>query len=763
MIAPDHARPIRARQRPVRRAVAVLVSRFPLVTETFILRELIEMERQGQPVLLVPLIRERAAVVHEEAVPWVRRAQYAPFLSAAVLFANLRAWRRQPVKVALLLGRLIAGSIQSPRTLLKTLALFPRAVHIAERVQADGISHVHAHFATHPTTAALIIHELTGIGFSITAHAHDIFVDRALLGWKLDRAAFVRVISRHNGAFLKRLYPAQTAGKLRVIRVGVDGRMYRYVVRTAPITPPRILCIAALKPYKGLPVLIDACRILQQTGFAFHCDIIGDGPQRRQLARAIAKAGLTESVRLLGAQPQDEVRRRLAEATLMVLPSVVARDGQMEGIPVALMEAMASGVPVIASKLSGIPELVVHGRTGVLLPPGDAAALADAVRQAVRDGAAAEQRSAAARAHVRQKFSLRRTVRALVRQFDDVNAPLPSEVSRLVSVLGRGGARGAVGVRRVHERTDSRVLELLLPRGGGCRATVLKIQRPRHGESRPASERGRHEYAVLKELWAERRTASAPHVPRPIELDALTGAVLMEPCRGEPLDRLLRAARASRDPRRQAALFEAIRATGHWLHEFQSAAPPPGVSVTAPYHSGAGSAARPAKAALEAVAENALAWLGDLERTRFFSTADAAQAAIRIARLAAEAAPAARLVRHHGDFWPGNVFVSEEGVEVIDFEGFRPGLPEEDVAWFLVHLELSFGYPGLRGRQNRAAAAFRESAGDLHESALTLCRTATALTLISRSLRDGRRGPKAALRRRALRALMTDASSMQVA
>jgi glycosyltransferase involved in cell wall biosynthesis/aminoglycoside phosphotransferase (APT) family kinase protein len=735
--------PIRTPQRPVRRSVAVLVSRFPLVTETFILRELVELERQGQPVLLVPLMRERAAIVHPEAVAWVRRAHYAPFFSVAVLAANLRAWRRRPLRLPLLLGRLLVGSVRSPRTLLKTLALFPRAVYIAERLEAEGIRHVHAHFATHPTTAALIVHELTGISFSITAHAHDIFVDRALLGWKLERAAFVRVISRYNAAYLKRLYPAQTAGKLRVIHVGVDWRAYGRPPGAAAepqhagaeTAVPLILCIAALKPYKGLSILIEACRVLRGDGIAFDCEIIGEGPLRGTLARAISSTGLTDTVRLLGARPQDEVRRRLVGATLVVLPSVVARDGQMEGIPVALMEAMASGVPVIASALSGIPELVVPGRTGELVPPGDAVALAGAIRRLLADPARMHRHVVAARRRVRRKFSLTSTVAALVRQLERANPPLLDEVSELVSVLGRESERGAVGVRRVHERRDSRVVELLLPRDGEIRATVLKVQRPRRGESRSARERGRHEYAVLKALWADRDTACA--VPEPLELDKRSGAVLMEPCRGEPLDRLIRAARGSRDPRRVAALLEAIRATGFWLNGFQART----------------QQELDPRPALDALVDRGCAHLAALERAEFLTEAHAAATATRLGELAAAAAARARLVRHHGDFWPGNVFISEDGVQVIDFEGFRLGLPEEDPAWFLVHLELSFAYPVLQSRGRRAAAAFLDGL-PADSASLELSRTTTALTLLSRSVEEGHTGPRATLRRRALRSVV---------
>jgi colanic acid/amylovoran biosynthesis glycosyltransferase len=731
-----------AARRAVRHPVAVVVSRFPLITETFILREIIEMERQGQPVVLIPLIRERSAVVHFEAVPWIRRALYTPYLSAAIVLANLRTWLRHPVRYPVLLARLIAGTARWPGVMLRTLAFVPKAVYLARRLEADGIRHVHAQFATYPATVALIIHELTGITFSITAHAHDIFVNRALLGRKLERATFVRVISRFNAEFLRRLYPRQAASKLWVIHVGLDHSEFAPDDAAAPAerlaagAPALILCIAALKPYKGIPVLIDACTRMRAAGMSFRCEVIGDGPQRAELERAIVRAGLEDVIRLAGARPQAEVRARLAAASVLVLPSVVANDGQMEGIPVALMEAMATGVPVVASRLSGIPELVVHDRTGELVPPGDAAAIADAVQRLLSDEERTRRLTTAAREMVRREFTLDANVAELIAAIEPDNPAPADEVSRIVSVLGPEGHPGAIGVRRVHERRDSRVVELLLPREGHSRATILKMHRSRDGESRPAAERGRHEYEVLEKLWADAVGAgSACGVPEPLELESISGSVLMEQCSGETLDSLIRKGRSSRDPRQIAALLGAITATGHWLQQFQSMTP----RGDAPDE------------ALSRVVARARQDLHTARRGGRISLADAIRIRKRLRHLARAVQPRA-VTGHHGDFWPGNVFVSEHGVQVIDFEGFRTGLPEEDTAWFLVHLNLSFAYPGFATRRRRTVEAFLEGAEPHDVDSLELCMRATALALLARSV-GAAQGPGGMMRGQALRAI----------
>jgi glycosyltransferase involved in cell wall biosynthesis/tRNA A-37 threonylcarbamoyl transferase component Bud32 len=601
-----------------RRAIAVMVSRFPLVTETFILRELIELERRGQPVLLVPMLKETPRVVHDEAKPWVGRAFYTPYVSVAIAAANLRALRRRPVRYLGLLAQLVGGSLRSPGVLARTLAIFPKSVYLAEELRAQGIRHIHAHFATHPATMAMIVSELTGIGFSITAHAHDIFVDRTLLGMKLRRAKFVRTISKFNRGFLADLYP-EAASKIEVIHVGVDLRNYDAAPHPAS-SPALLLCVAAFKPYKGLPVLIDACARLASAGVDFRCEIIGDGPQRRQLEELIGMKMLNERVRLLGNLPQHEVAERMRGTTVLVLPSVVAPDGQMEGIPVALMEAMAAQRPVVASALSGIPELVDHERTGLLVEPGNAAALAEAIRQILADRDRAAEMGRRGRERVREQFVLSSTVAQLLEAFDAVNEPpnLTKDEVRLLELV----ATGTVGVRRIRERQDSRVVEI----SADGRELIVKTQISRAGESRPPVDRARHEYEILGRL------ASRGAAPRPVRLEGAT--IVMERAEGMPLDRLIRELRQTPD-----ALVPAFRAVGRWLREFQAAIP------------------------------NA----------------------------------------QHGDMWPGNIFISGDRVQVIDFEGLRNGEEDRDVANFLAESRKFFSRPNHRRGFLMLRTAFLEA------------------------------------------------------
>ncbi len=403
-----------------RSSVAVVVSRFPTITETFILREIIELERQDQPVRLVPMLHDNPNLIHEAAKPWDARALYTRFLSRSIIKANIGMLRRHPLKLPLLILRLTAGTLCSPGILLRTLSLLPKSVYLAKQLRDEGVRHVHAHFATHPATMALIISELSGATFSFTVHAHDIFVNRRLLRWKLREARFIRSISGFNRRFLEKLYPNETRHKINVIHVGIDPEIYEKLgAEISPDKEPaKVLCVAAHRPYKGLPVLIEACRILRGEGIPFRCEIVGSGPMTAQLEKRIRAAGVEDSVHLAGAHPQDAVARMVAESALFVLPSIVADDGQMEGIPVALMEALATGRPVVSTSISGIPELVENGVNGLLVPPGDAQAFADAMRTLLQNPGMRAAMGEKGQRKIRTEFTLPECARELIALLD---------------------------------------------------------------------------------------------------------------------------------------------------------------------------------------------------------------------------------------------------------------------------------------------------------------------------------------------------------
>ena len=445
---------------PTRPPIAVLLSRFPLITETFILREVIELERQGQPVVLVPMIRESPEVVHQEARPWVDRALFTPWVSKPILRALMRAFVRQTRTTFRLLGWILGGALLHPGTLVRSLLLFPKSVHLAEELAAAGVGHVHAHFATHPATMATIISALSGIPFSFTVHAHDIFVERALLRRKLADAQFVRAISDFNKRFLDNLFPGEAGTKIRVVHVGVEPERYLPVraggaayVSAATKTPPRLLCIAALKPYKGVKFLVEACRLLRERGRDFRCDVIGTGPLRNSIRRAVDRSGLHDLLRLLGALPQHLVATELQACDVFVLPSVIAADGQMEGIPVALMEAMAAQKAVVSTAISGIPELVHNNVSGLLVDPANPRSLADAIELLLLDSDLRRRLGRTARQTVEESFDLRRCVAALLAILDGRAAWADDDASSVVPMAAEVAEQDTGGESVAGEQT----------------------------------------------------------------------------------------------------------------------------------------------------------------------------------------------------------------------------------------------------------------------------------------------------------------------
>jgi len=407
--------------------LAVVLSRFPSVTETFILREVVELDRAGIEVVFVPLLREPPPpVMHAEGVAWDRRALYTPFVSGPILAANLRVVASRPWLWLQTFLALLAESVTSWNAFSGTLGIYLKSVYYGQELRARGVNHIHAHFATHPATAAYVMSRVRRRGdreipYSLTVHAHDIFLHTAGLARKLAGASFVRTISQFNADFLLERFArgrfAVTREKFRVIHCGIEpGRYASRPLGGVPgrDRPARLLTVAQLKPYKGIAFLIAAAQRLREQGIDVRCEVIGGGPLRAELESAIERADQSERFHLLGPRTQAEVADALASADLFVLPSIVEPDGKMEGIPVALMEALAAGVPTVATRLSGIPELVIDGRTGYVVPPADAESLAAAIARALSEPERARALAQAGRAWVEEEFEIRGCMKRLV-------------------------------------------------------------------------------------------------------------------------------------------------------------------------------------------------------------------------------------------------------------------------------------------------------------------------------------------------------------
>ena len=379
--------------------VAYVLSRYPTLTETFIRAELQALLLAGVDLHIYPLRGDQNTAWIIKSLSDGGVSEHVRRFGFALLPANIMCtlglalsdWGRFYRAVQLFWRTRPAGW----RAGVKALFILPKACRIAVHMREWGGEHVHAHFANLPAAAAAFIGNLLEIPFSFTAHAFDIYGRDATSLNRLTTAAYFAVtISQRNRAYLAEGMNKDVAARIHVIHCGVDKSWF---TGTGPADGP-FVAIGRLVPKKGFHVLVEAMELLTQRGIDARCEIIGDGEQRRELERSIALRGLKDRVVLLGPLPPEKVRERLARARAFVLPCHKAPDGDMDGIPVSLMEAMAMQKLVVSTAVSGIMELVTNEQTGLLVPEKDPQALADTLESLLAgriDAAAIGQRACA--------------------------------------------------------------------------------------------------------------------------------------------------------------------------------------------------------------------------------------------------------------------------------------------------------------------------------------------------------------------------------
>lgn len=427
---------------PQRCKIAYLMSRFPKLTETFVLYEMLAVEHQGAQVEIFPMLGgfssgkevagagllrklkdylsapSQPGVMHAEAAAYVSRARYMPFFNIAILMANLNTFMRQPICYLMTIAQIIRWNLGNANFLSGGLAIFLKCVYFARQIQYERIDHIHAHFANHPAMAAYVIHRFTKIPYSFTAHGSDLHRFKHMLREKVHHAAFVVTISSHNREVIVEHCGKRYADKIHTIHCGVDLEKFRPRQKDRTQDDAlQIICVGTLHEVKGQAFLIEALNQLRGQGIEAHVHFVGDGTDLAMLQELTCQESLESQVTFHGAKTRDELVRLLQDADVLAAPSVPASDGRREGIPVVLMEGMACGLPVVASRLSGIPELVNSDDVGLLVPPKDAAGLAEAFSRLAKDPERRKRMGQRARQHVTDDFALRRNAAQLVRLF----------------------------------------------------------------------------------------------------------------------------------------------------------------------------------------------------------------------------------------------------------------------------------------------------------------------------------------------------------
>ena len=301
------------------------------------------------------------------------------------------------------------------------LRCFLQASYLAEMVSRERLSHLHAHFAHNPTVVAMFTHQLTGVPYSFTAHAKDIYVKTppALLRAEAHRARAVVTCTEYNRRYLTPQIGPAASSKLHRIYHGLDLSQFNFCwPRASDPEPPVILSVARLTEKKGLNDLILAADILRRWGRCFRVEIVGEGPLRQSLEARVSRLGLNDEVKLLGALPHEILCSKYQEACVFALPCTVATDGDRDGIPNVLLEAMASGVPILSTPVSGIPELITSEGEGLLVPPNNPARLADALVRLLTSPELRERLALFARAKIETSFSIERSSAQLLSLFE---------------------------------------------------------------------------------------------------------------------------------------------------------------------------------------------------------------------------------------------------------------------------------------------------------------------------------------------------------
>jgi colanic acid/amylovoran biosynthesis glycosyltransferase len=372
---------------------------YPRFSETFIVNEILAHESAGLQVDLFSL-RPPQDSHFQGAISMVRAGvTYLPdgALKAEAFWEMLRDAAALPGAEA---GMVAARTASAADT--------HAALRLAHIVRQRGIAHLHAHFASSATTVARIAAAFADITYSFTAHAKDIFhesVCQADLERKLAGAATTITVSDYNLRYLRSRFGHST--RVRHVNNGLE--LGRFPFIPPADRPRRVVAVGRLVEKKGFATLIDACALLKSRGVIFDCEILGGGELEATLESHIERLGLQRCVSLRGPQPQDRVIQALSNAAVLAMPCVVGSDGNRDGLPTVLLEAMAIGTPCISTDVTGVPEVVAHDRTGLVVRQHDAAGLASAIERLLDDRALRLRLASAARREIEARFDSRRT------------------------------------------------------------------------------------------------------------------------------------------------------------------------------------------------------------------------------------------------------------------------------------------------------------------------------------------------------------------
>jgi glycosyltransferase involved in cell wall biosynthesis len=385
---------------PSPKRIAYIVKRYPRFSETFIVNEILAHEATGKHIEIFAL-NPPIDSHFQPAIGLVRAPVtylHAEHLRAEALWSQLQQLGQKSPRLWTALAE--AGRCRG--------AELYQAVRLAYEILDRGIDHLHAHFATSATTVTRLASLFSGVPFTFTAHAKDIFheeVDPADLAQKIAAASGVVTVSDFNVQFLAEKF-GDSAHKLRRIYNGLD--LEKFEFQRPDRRPSKIVAVGRLVEKKGFDDLIEACALLRDSGIQFQCKIIGGGECQPALRRKIDQLSVGDLVQLVGSRPLSDVQQSVREAAVIAVPCVTASTGDRDGLPMVLLEAMALGTPAVATSVTGIPEVVRHEETGLLIPERRPPQLAAALQRLLDDADLRVKLATAARGFIERQFDIHR-------------------------------------------------------------------------------------------------------------------------------------------------------------------------------------------------------------------------------------------------------------------------------------------------------------------------------------------------------------------
>ncbi|WP_028314092.1 glycosyltransferase family 4 protein [Desulfatibacillum aliphaticivorans] len=394
--------------------LGIILKGYPRISETFISNEILLLEKMGFKIHLISMRHPRESFCHDSVKQIKAPVDYLPQTlwkpMGTFLRHNIPLLIKKPDVYLKALGLAFKRFLRTRKS--ATFKHLLQAGYVVHKIlPQSGVAHLHSHFAHSPTSVAMFTSMLSGLPFSFTAHAKDIYTsDERQLAEKIKLAQYVVTCTEYNRQHLKKI---ALDGSTPIYRIyhGIDVELFAGSENGAMPKPPyKLFTVARMTAKKGLPTIYKALKILEERGVEFEHTLIGDGDDKEDILALIKELGLESKTKILGTQPHGVVLDQFRKSDLFVLGCEVAKNGDRDGIPNVFLESMAMGVPVVGTNVSAIPEVLRHEKTGLVVNPKSPEAMADAIMELLTQEKLRKEVAESARALVNSEFANKKLI-----------------------------------------------------------------------------------------------------------------------------------------------------------------------------------------------------------------------------------------------------------------------------------------------------------------------------------------------------------------